>query len=124
MKGERHLECIPVECDIAARDENVRLEQVSLPDATMLYVGNQPVCHTLIRQQIRAFSDSKRITYIDRHFLDLAFALDKEFQIKLPLEKWTQEINDGTVKAEEYFVLRNLCAHIDALVAQRSEKAA
>ncbi len=57
-------------------------------------------------------------------FLDLAFAIDKEFQIKLPLEKWTQEVNDGTVKAEEYFVLRNLCAHIDALVAQRNEKAA
>jgi acyl carrier protein len=57
-------------------------------------------------------------------FLDLAFAIDKEFQIKLPLEKWTQEVNDGTVQAEEYFVLQNLCAQIDALVAQRSEKAA
>jgi acyl carrier protein len=57
-------------------------------------------------------------------FLDLAFAIDKEFQIKLPLEKWTQDVNDGTVKAEEYFVLRNLCAHIEELTLQRAETAA
>ena len=28
-------------------------------------------------------------------FLDIAFAIDKAFGIKLPLEKWTQEVNDG-----------------------------
>src|SRR5262249_56996328 len=29
-------------------------------------------------------------------FLDIAFAIDKAFAIKLPLERWTQEVNDGT----------------------------
>ena len=41
-------------------------------------------------------------------FLDIAFAVDKAFGIKLPLERWTQEVNEGKVPAEEYFVLKNL----------------
>ena len=43
-------------------------------------------------------------------FLDIAFAIDKAFGIKLPLEQWTQEVNEGKVPAEEYFVLKNLVA--------------
>ena len=39
-------------------------------------------------------------------FLDIAFAIDKAFGIKLPLEQWTQEVNEGKVPAEEYFVLQ------------------
>ena len=53
-------------------------------------------------------------------FLDIVFAIDKEFGIKVPLEKWTQEVNDGKVATEEYFVLKNLCAKIDDLVAAKS----
>ena len=30
-------------------------------------------------------------------FLDIAFAIDKAFGIKLPLEQWTQEVNEGEV---------------------------
>ena len=56
-------------------------------------------------------------------FLDIAFAIDKAFGIKLPLERWTQEVNEGKVPAEEYFVLKNLCARIDALVAEKAAKA-
>jgi acyl carrier protein len=52
-------------------------------------------------------------------FLDIAFAIDKAFAIKLPLERWTQEVNDGTATTEQYFVLKNLCARIDDLVAAR-----
>ena len=52
-------------------------------------------------------------------FLDTAFAIDKAFGIKLPLEQWTQEVNVGKAPAEEYFVLKNLVAHIDALVAAK-----
>ena len=52
-------------------------------------------------------------------FLDIAFAIDKAFGIKLPLEQWTQEVNEGKVPAEEYFVLKNLVSHIDALVAAK-----
>ncbi|WP_208435759.1 acyl carrier protein [Bartonella phoceensis] len=50
-------------------------------------------------------------------FLDIVFAIDKAFGIKVPLEKWTQEVNEGAVTTEEYFVLKNLCAKIDELVA-------
>ena len=48
-------------------------------------------------------------------FLDVAFAIDKAFGIKLPLEQWTQEVNDGKATTEQYFVMKNLCARIDEL---------
>jgi acyl carrier protein len=53
-------------------------------------------------------------------FLDIVFAIDKEFGIKVPLEKWTQEVNDGKASTDEYFVMKNLCAKIDGLVAARN----
>jgi len=53
-------------------------------------------------------------------FLDIVFAIDKAFGIKIPLEQWTQEVNEGKAATEEYFVLRNLCAKIDDLVAAKN----
>jgi len=53
-------------------------------------------------------------------FLDIVFAIDKEFGIKVPLEKWTQEVNEGKAATDEYFVMKNLCAKIDALVAAKA----
>jgi acyl carrier protein len=53
-------------------------------------------------------------------FLDIVFALDKKFGIKIPLEQWTQEVNQGKANVEDYFVLKNLCARIDELVAAKS----
>ena len=53
-------------------------------------------------------------------FLDIVFAIDKEFGIKIPLEQWTQDVNDGKVPTEEYFVLKNLCGKIDGLVSAKS----
>ncbi len=35
----------------------------------------------------------------------------------MPLEAWTQEVNEGKASTEDYFVLRNLCARIDDLRA-------
>lgn len=52
-------------------------------------------------------------------FLDIVFAIDKEFGIKIPLEKWTEDVNEGKVPTEEYFVLGNLCTKIDELVAAK-----
>jgi acyl carrier protein len=37
-------------------------------------------------------------------FLDIVFALDKKFGIKIPLESWTEEVNEGRAKVEDYFV--------------------
>jgi len=54
-------------------------------------------------------------------FLDIVFAIDKTFGIKIPLEQWTQEVNEGKVNKDEYFVLKNLCAKIDELVAAKKD---
>ena len=37
-------------------------------------------------------------------FLDIVFAIDKAFGIKVPVESWTQEVNAGKAPAEQYFV--------------------
>ena len=52
-------------------------------------------------------------------FLDVAFAIDKAFGIKMPLEQWTQEVNDGKATTDQYFVLKNLCERIDELIAAK-----
>ena len=53
-------------------------------------------------------------------FLDIVFAIDKEFGIKIPLERWTQQVNEGEVPTEEYFVMKNLVAKIDELRAAKT----
>ena len=53
-------------------------------------------------------------------FLDIAFAIDKAFGIKLPLEQWTQEVNDGKATTDQYFILNNLCARIDDLIVAKT----
>ncbi len=53
-------------------------------------------------------------------FLDVVFAVDKAFGIKIPHEKWTEEINEGRASAEDYFILSNLCTRIDELVAEKA----
>lgn len=52
-------------------------------------------------------------------FLDIAFAIDKNFGIKIPLEKWTEELNDNKASVDEYFVLSKLCERIDELIAAK-----
>ena len=53
-------------------------------------------------------------------FLDVAFAIDQAFGIKMPLEQWTAEVNEGKASTDQYFVLKGLCAQIDALVAAKA----
>ena len=53
-------------------------------------------------------------------FLDVTFAIDKKFGIKMPIERWTQEVNEGKAPAENYFVLKNLCLRIEELVAAKA----
>ena len=53
-------------------------------------------------------------------FLDIAFAIDKAFGIKLPIDRWAEEVNEGQTPAEEYFIMRNLCARIDGFVAEKT----
>ena len=53
-------------------------------------------------------------------FLDIAFAIDKRFGIKMPIEQWMQEINEGRASVGDYFVLSHLCRRIDELVAAKA----
>ena len=52
-------------------------------------------------------------------FLDIAFAIDKNFGIKIPLEKWTEELNENKASVDEYFILSKLCTRIDELIAAK-----
>ena len=52
-------------------------------------------------------------------FLDIVFAIDKAFGIKVPVEAWTQEVNAGQAPAEQYFVMGNLAQRIEELVAAK-----
>jgi acyl carrier protein len=72
------------------------------------------------RESIKPESHATKDLEIDSlDFLDIAFAIDKAFGIKLPLEQWTQEVNDGMAATEKYFVLKNLSARIDELIAAK-----
>jgi acyl carrier protein len=78
-------------------------------------------CDDVPRENIKPESHAINDLGIDSlDFLDIAFAIDKAFGIKLPIERWTQEVNDGEATTEQYFVLKNLCARIDDMVAARS----
>src|SRR3546814_20677293 len=48
-------------------------------------------------------------------FLDIVFAIDKEFGIKIPLEQLPQEVNKGKVLTADNFVIRKLCAKTTSL---------
>jgi acyl carrier protein len=45
-------------------------------------------------------------------FLDVTFQIDQTFGIRLPVEEWLQNVKGG-YDGDKYFVLRNLCRHID-----------
>lgn len=53
-------------------------------------------------------------------FLDIVFAIDKAFGIKVPLETWTKSINEKLAPSEDYFVMENLCARIEELIAAKA----
>ena len=85
--------------------------------ATIIAETCDDVPHDSIKPESHAINDLG-IDSLD--FLDIAFAIDKAFGIKLPIERWTQEVNDGQATTEQYFVLMNLCSRIDDMVAARS----
>lgn len=52
-------------------------------------------------------------------FLDVTFAIDKKFGIKMPVEQWMEDVNEGKASADDFFVMKNLVARIDELVAAK-----
>lgn len=57
-------------------------------------------------------------------FLDIAFEIDQRFAIQMPIEDWMSQVNQGDVDSAEYFVIGNLCRHIDALAGKTVAAAA
>lgn len=55
-------------------------------------------------------------------FLDAVFNIERTYEISVPLEQWTQQVNDGTVKGSHYFVLKNFCREIDKLKSLNTAK--
>lgn len=53
-------------------------------------------------------------------FLDIVFAVDKKFGIKIPIETWTEEVNSGAAPSDQYFVMKNLCEQIEGLIAAKA----
>jgi acyl carrier protein len=53
-------------------------------------------------------------------FLDIVFALDKEYGINIPFEDWMQKVNSGEAQARDFFVMQALVDKINGLVAAKS----
>jgi acyl carrier protein len=96
--------------------------QKSMPMSTTFDKVAEIIAETcdIPRENIKPESHAINDLEIDSlDFLDIAFAIDKAFGIKLPLEQWTQEVNDGKATTDQYFVLKNLSAQIDQLIAAK-----
>ena len=52
-------------------------------------------------------------------FLDIVFAIDKAFGIKVPVEAWTEQVNSGKAPAEQFFIMGALAERINELVAAK-----
>ena len=53
-------------------------------------------------------------------FLDVTFGIDKKFGIKMPVEAWMKEVNEGRATTDDYFIMANLAARIDELRAAKA----
>jgi acyl carrier protein len=53
-------------------------------------------------------------------FLDIVFALDKEYGINIPFEDWMQKVNSGEAKATDFFIMQALVDKIAELVAAKA----
>jgi acyl carrier protein len=69
-------------------------------------------------EEIKMESDLVNDLEIDSlDFLDVAFAIDKSFGIKIPLEMWVDQVNSGETPADHYFIMANLCDRIEEILA-------
>ena len=53
-------------------------------------------------------------------FLDVTFDIDKKFGIKMPVEQWMEEVNQGDADADEFFIMKNLVVRIEELRAAKA----
>ena len=77
------------------------------------------------RDQIKPESHVTQDLNVDSlAFLDAVFSIDQHFGITIPLEDWTQEVNEAKFRGSKYFVLANFCDEVDQLVAAKKSVAA
>ena len=53
-------------------------------------------------------------------FLDITFAVDKKFGIKMLVEQWMEDVNEGRASADDFFIMTNLVGKIEELIAAKS----
>jgi acyl carrier protein len=117
----RRPAALPAKCRISGTQQNT-LSIKDLPMSSTFDTVVNIIAETcdIPRETIKPESHAINDLGIDSlDFLDVAFAIDKTFGIKMPIEQWTQEVNEGRATTEQYFVLQNLCARIDELVAAK-----
>ena len=74
------------------------------------------VLHMLDVEESMIDTSSEKVEAFRTAGLRLAHAQDCA---DLTVEQWTQEVNNGEAPAEQYFVMKNLAARIDELVAAK-----
>ena len=74
------------------------------------------------KNQIRPNSNIVTDLGIDSiDFLDVAYEIDKEYKIKLPLESWTEKVNSQEASLDDYFSVNNLTSHIEGFINKNRE---
>lgn len=50
-------------------------------------------------------------------FLDISFALEQRLKIKLPIEKWVEDISARKAEVSDYFVVAKIVDYLDKSAA-------
>lgn len=95
MAGEMNEETFDVVADIIADLSEVQRDEI------------KPESHTVNDLGIDSLE-----------FLDIVFDIDKRFGIKMPVEQWMEEVNEGTRDGADFLVMKNLVARIEELRAE------
>ncbi|HEV2602971.1 MAG TPA: phosphopantetheine-binding protein [Microvirga sp.] len=53
-------------------------------------------------------------------FIDLCYALDMRFDIKIPFEEWVNSINSGNLDPKEAFRMKYMVAEVENLVRSKA----
>jgi acyl carrier protein len=48
--------------------------------------------------------------------LEVAFAVENAFGVAIPIDRWLHAIHMGQTSSDQYFVMKEFCGKIDALV--------
>jgi acyl carrier protein len=48
--------------------------------------------------------------------LEVAFAVDNAFGVAIPIDRWLHAIHMGQASSDQFFVMKEFCDRIDALV--------